>query len=154
MENKVHCDKHGLRPGTPQYQAALKQLALVAERDDFVEVGAVCPRCALLYHVGQDAAQKHVDKLIGENHDLIQRVAPGDALVEWCRTLSRCPQCNVADLDDVAWRKRRCCEIGRAVAQWEARLVAETLMETGSSAGDPSDGRQFTTPAPRTQRPR
>lgn len=154
MENKVHCDKHGLRPGTPQYQAALEELALVAEREDFKEVGVVCPRCALLYHVGQDAAQKLVDKIIGENHDLVQRVAPGDVLLEWARTLSRCPRCNIANAVDAAWRERRCCRVGLAVGKAEALLVAKTLMETEPSAGGQRDGRQFTTPAPRTQRPR
>jgi uncharacterized C2H2 Zn-finger protein len=135
MENKVHCDVHGFRPGTPKYQAALKQLALVAEREDFVEVGAVCPRCALLYYVGQDAAQKHVDKLIGEADELRQRVAPGDVLVEWARTLSRCPRCNIANAVDVSWRERRCCRVGLAVGQAEGRLVANTLMEIEPSAG-------------------
>lgn len=132
MENKVHCDKHGIRPGTPQYQAALEKLALVAEREDFVEVGVVCPRCALLYHVGQTAAQKVADKFIDEANELRQRVAPGDTVVELVRQLDQCPVC----LKKAAWRKRTCCTAGMALAQWEARLVAETLMETGSSAGD------------------
>ncbi len=130
MENKVHCDKHGIRPGTPQYKEALDALALVAEREDFKEVGVVCPRCALLVYTARDAAQKMVDQLIEHGNDLGQRVAPGDVLVEWAREMRQCPRCGQIK----RWVTRQCCEVGKAVGQWEARLVAETLMGKESLA--------------------
>lgn len=130
MENKVHCDKHGIRPGTPQYKEALDALALVAEREDFKEVGVVCPRCALLYYTGRAASQKMVDQLIEHGNDLRQRIGPGDVLVEWAREMRQCPRCGQIK----RWVTRQCCEVGKAVGQWESRTVAEVLMETESLA--------------------
>lgn len=135
MENKVHCDKHGIRPGTPRYKAALNELALVAEREDFKEVGVVCPRCALLTHVRADTSQKMVDQLIEHGNDLRQRVEPGDVLVEWAREFRQCPRCGQIK----RWVTRQCCDVGRAVGRWEGRVVAETLMQKESLVGPETD---------------
>lgn len=65
-----------------------------------------------------------------------QRAAPGDVIADFVRQLPSCPRCGLAGR---RWRKRTCCKIGRALAQWEARLVADTLMEKEEpSAGGPT----------------
>lgn len=61
-----------------------------------------------------------------------ERAAPGDIIADFVRQLPSCPRCG---LGGRSWRKRTCCKIGRALAQWEARRVADILMEKEPSAG-------------------
>lgn len=122
------CYAHQIEAGSPAWAEAVAELVASSERAkaNFEDAGEVCPRCYRHVEDRLEAAKEAVDNLMRDLGHVQERVAPGDEIADFVRHLPRCPRCGLAGSK---WRRRWCCKIGRVVGQWEARLVADTLMK-------------------------
>lgn len=133
------CYNHNLEHGTPAWEKAVAELIAQSERAGvaFEHSPEVCPTCFLALEHRLAELRTELHQLRGDLSEAADRTAPGDQVVRWAAAQDQCPNCSTLG---GLWSTRACCELGRAVARWEATQVAKALMETERPATGPADG--------------